>query len=634
MKKERKVWAITLIAFWALAPNQTMAQQDSLRSQQLSEVVVTATKFPKNQRETGKVLTVIDREQINQSAGKDLAQVLNDQVSLIVNGAYSNPGKDRAVYLRGASNAYTLILLDGIPLNDPSGINGGAYDLRLISLDQVERIEILKGSQSTLYGSDAIAGVINIITRAGGSKKIEGSATVGYGSYQTWRGNATLQGSLDKVDYQLSYSIFDTEGISEAKDEGGAGNFDKDGATQESFGAQFGFRPIKDLTIKPFVRVSQFEGQYDAGAATDDRNNQFVSELFSLGLSTEWNIGKGTVYGLFGNEKSERLYDGTYGIYPYEGIFRNGEVYWKYPLSKNTQVVAGVNVQGWKMKDSDAVKPNPEISIISPFASVIIAPLKNLTTEIGGRYNQHSDFGSNFTYSFNPSYTIEKNTKAFFNVSTGFKAPSLNQLYGQFGANEDLKPEKSFSLEGGLQWNTEDRKWNLRAVWFNRAVEDVIVYTGAFQYDNFDEQQDHGLELEADLRVSSTLRLQTHYSYVTGEVKTIRSGQEVEINNLLRRPKHSVGATAFMTISKNLTANITARSFGKRSDQYFDLNDFTTKSVELDRYILVNAYVAYQYQERLNFFLDVKNILDADYEEVYGYATLGINTFVGVQVKF
>ena len=127
MKKEKKVWAITLIVLWWLAPNQSNAQQDSIRT--LGEVVVTATKFPKSQAETGKVLTVIDETQLQRSAGKDIAQLLNEQVGLVINGANSNPGKDKAVYLRGAGTQYTLILLDGIPVNDPSGV-GGAFDLR------------------------------------------------------------------------------------------------------------------------------------------------------------------------------------------------------------------------------------------------------------------------------------------------------------------------------------------------------------------------------------------------------------------------------------------------------------------------------------------------------------------------
>ncbi len=139
------------------------AQTDSAENL-LDEVVVTATKSPKKLSETGKVIKVITKEQIERSGSKELAQVLNEQTGVTVNGATSNPGKDKSLFLLGATDKYTLILLDGIPLNEPAGV-GGSFDLRLLSLDNIERIEILEGSQSTLYGSNAVAGVVNIISK-------------------------------------------------------------------------------------------------------------------------------------------------------------------------------------------------------------------------------------------------------------------------------------------------------------------------------------------------------------------------------------------------------------------------------------------------------------------------------------
>jgi len=127
MKKEKRVWAIILIAFGWLAPNLINAQQDSIRLFNLNEVIITATKFPKSSAETGKVLTVIDQAQIERASGKDLSQLLNEQVGLVINGANSNTGKDKSVFLRGAKTEYTVFLIDGIPVNDPSGA-GGAFD--------------------------------------------------------------------------------------------------------------------------------------------------------------------------------------------------------------------------------------------------------------------------------------------------------------------------------------------------------------------------------------------------------------------------------------------------------------------------------------------------------------------------
>ena len=166
MKKEFKVWAITCIVLWWLTPNKALSQQDSLQRQYLEEVIISAGKFPKQRSQHGRVVDIIDRDEILTGGSRDIGQLLQSRTGIFVNGANSAPSKDRGIYLRGAAPQYSLIMIDGIPVYDPSGVNG-VFDLRLLSLNNVERIEILKGSQSTLYGTDAMAGVINIITRDG-----------------------------------------------------------------------------------------------------------------------------------------------------------------------------------------------------------------------------------------------------------------------------------------------------------------------------------------------------------------------------------------------------------------------------------------------------------------------------------
>src|SRR5215471_1142076 len=160
------------------------AQSDSGKTNQLNEVIVTATKYPKKSSETGKVISVITREQLDRSGGKDLSQLLDEQAGISISGANSNPGKDKTIYLRGAGPQYTLITIDGVPVYDASGVNAN-FDFRQIPVDIIDRIEILKGSQSTLYGSDAIAGVINIITKKTGDKSFSPFAAFTYGSFNT-----------------------------------------------------------------------------------------------------------------------------------------------------------------------------------------------------------------------------------------------------------------------------------------------------------------------------------------------------------------------------------------------------------------------------------------------------------------
>jgi vitamin B12 transporter len=629
MKKERKVWTITLIVLWWLAPNQTNAQQDSIR--QLNEVVITATKFPKNLSETGKVLTVIDEDQIRRSAGKDITQVLNEQVGLVVNGANSNPGKDKSVYLQGAKNDYTIILLDGVPLNDPSGVSGGAYDLRLISLDQVARIEILKGSQSTLYGSDAIAGVINIITKSEVERPVEFLGTVGYGSFNTLRGNVGVSGNAKGITYSVAYSHSSTDGISEAK-EGNAVGFDKDGAAQNSFQTNFSFRVNAKLSIKPFIRYNQFEGKYDGGAFTDDVLNKYAGTLLNTGVHANYSLKKGSVHAQYAYDQTDRLFDGTYGKTEYTGKFHHAEIFMNYELSKQIQLLTGITRQDLKMLDETSVEKNPDVVLTSPYVSVF-GHFRNFSAELGGRYTHHTKFGEALTYSINPSYRFQNGLKLFLNLSTGFKSPSLYQLYGQYGANPDLKPERSQSWEGGVQGIVIDNKIEWRAIVFSRSVKDVIIYTYPTNI-NLDQQDDKGIEIESSWQATSKLKIAAFYAFVTGEVTTKTNNQDTVFNNLIRRPKNTIGVNVGYQFSNQLFLSLTLKTFGKRDDLYFDMNTFTNKSATLSSYALLDFHADYKMKnQKIAFFVDVRNLLNQDYEEVYGYNTMGINVNGGISIR-
>src|SRR5215831_1732797 len=261
MKKKIFVVAAVLIGSHLLAQNDTA-------SKTMNEVVITANKFPQKESGTGKVVSVITKEQIERSGGKDLSQLLNEQTGIIINGAPSNQGTYKSLYVLGATSAYTLILLDGVPLNDPTGV-GGTFDIRLLSLDNIERIEILKGSQSTLYGSNAVAGVVNIISKKPTTTKPEFNGLLTYGSYNSFKGNANLSQKIKWFEYNLNYVYNRTDGISEARDTTGHGNFDKDGFTQHAFQAIVGINATDKLKISPYYRFTQFKGGYDDGAFTD-----------------------------------------------------------------------------------------------------------------------------------------------------------------------------------------------------------------------------------------------------------------------------------------------------------------------------------------------------------------------------
>jgi len=631
MKKENKVWAITLIALGLFTSNQVSAQPDSLRTHQLQEVVVTATKFPKNESETGKVLTVIDRDELNHHIGKDITQLLNEQVGLVVSGANSNTGKDKSVYLRGAKNEYTLILIDGVPLNDPSGISGGAYDLRLISLDQVERIEILKGSQSTLYGSDAIAGVINIITKNPEEAPMEFAGNIGYGSYKTLRGSGGIRGGSNKIGYHISYSGLHTEGMSEAA-ERGTTPFDKDGSTQHSFQSSIHLQPTRSISIKPFLRYSTFKGKYDAGAFTDDILNTYDAKLLNTGLNAAYKLKRGSIHAQYSYDQTDRIYDGTYGKAQYFGKFHQTEVYGNVDVRDHFQMLTGVALQQYRMMDKTATKEDPGIILFSPYVS-LLNRFGKLSTEIGGRFNYHTQFGNNFTYSFNPSYLLLNQVKLFVNLSTGFKAPSLYQLYGQYGANPELRPEKSHSTEFGTQWLSSNNQVEMRVVAFTRQINDVIVYVYPNNL-NLDQQNDHGIELESSFKVNSKINARLHYAYTTGKVLTHHSGSDTTYYNLYRRPKHTMGLSLGYQVNSKFNVTMTSNYYGTRVDLYYDSESFTNQTIRLGSYTLINLSADYaMVKGKATVFIHINNLLNTNYQEIYGYNTMGLNIYSGVRVK-
>lgn len=633
MKKENLFWSCILVNClnWSASTGVAQTPQDSIRL--LTEVVITATRFPKSQRETGKVMVVVDSALIQRSEGKNLAQLLNEQAGLEINGANSSPGKDKSVYLRGATGQYTLILIDGVPLTDASGV-GGAFDLRLISLDQIERIEILKGSQSTLYGSDAIAGVIHILTKHKEDKPFGGQASVRYGSYHSLNSSLAVGGSSGSWNYHAGYSHDRSEGISEAKELNGNNLFDQDGYGQNSFHANFTGKPMDALSIKGLVRYADFKGRFDGGAFTDDVTAEFQSSLLDFGLHGEYNLNKGMVQGKYLNSATQREFQNSFGRYQYKGKANTLDLFYHRKLNNQIHFASGINFQNLQMQADQATIENPSTELYSIYGAGYLRELHGLSAEAGIRFNHHSEFGQAFTISINPSYRINKRIKLFINYSTGFKAPTLNELFGPFGANQDLEAQYSHHHEAGIRYDPEETGKTFRATVFNREIKNAIVY-GNPGYVNLDRQSDHGFELEATSQIGKKISVQAYYTYVNGAVKTRTfDHRDTSFNNLIRRPKNTIGASLGYEISKKMFVSISLKSTGKRKDTFFDPNTFYTSPVNLSGYQLLNVYVGYRWGDKWKWYLDAKNVLNQQYEEVYGYNALRLNVCTGLGFKF
>ncbi len=606
--------------------------QDSLRTRDLDAVVITASKFSKKASETGKVVTVIDRAVLDRSMGKDLSQLLTEQAGLVINGATSNPGKDKSVFLRGAKSDYTVILINGMPVTDPSG-TGGAFDLRLLPIEQIERVEILKGAQSTLYGSSAIAGVINIITRKGASKPAQLSGNLSAGSFGTFKANAGLSGSAEKLSYNIGFVHHESKGISEAADTARVKTFDKDGYLQNGVYMNVDGEVASGLHIRPYFRYTFFKGDYDNGSFSDAANH-YRSTLLSTGAAAQYDFKNGAVVAQYGYDEINRNYQSTWGASPFEGRSNTMEAYGHYSFAEHFQVLAGMEHRIQQSLDTNATPKNPKFNITSPYLSFFVKNAGGFNLEVGGRYNKHSKYGDNFTYSINPSYLVNRHVKVFVNIASAFRAPSLSELYGQWGANADLKPEKSNTWEAGAQVSLLEDKLTARAVYFSRHTKNVIIYGPANKFLNLDKQKDQGVEIEPTLRITEQLQVNLYYAFTEGEVTTSKAGKDTSYFNLLRRPKHSFGINAGYQVTPRLFVSTGVYNYGKRTDVFFDMTTFKQVPTTLKSYALWNAYVEYAVlKNNLKLFVDLKNITGAKYEEVYGYGTQGFNITGGLSFK-
>ncbi|MBX5439134.1 MAG: TonB-dependent receptor [Thermoflavifilum sp.] len=600
------------------------------RHGQLQEVVVTATKFPKPADQTGNAVIVITHEQLLHSQGETLSQILDEQTGITINGANSNYGKDKAIYIRGAGSDYAIVLLDGMPLYDPSGM-GGAFDLRLIPVDDIERIEIVKGGLSTLYGTDAIAGVINIITRHPANKPIEGNASVSYGSYQTLQAHAGLSGQKNKFSYDVQYDHLQSGGISEATDSTGKAGFDKDGMNSNAVLARLGWQVNNHLQLQPFFRYDYFHGNTDANSFTDSKDYYQATDL-NTGLQAHYQLTGGAVHAHYLYENIRRTYHSeAYGDSHYKGLQQDAEIYWNQDLSKHIQLLAGLDYRYMKMPDTTAKKKNPSVYLLSPYVAWFWVNATGFNVEIGGRFTHHQQYGDNFSFTFNPSFTFHSGVILSADISSAFKAPTLTMLYGPYSPNPDLKPETAYQYEVGLTVPYGLSGSDMRLTVFRRNIRNIIVYTPA-KYINQDKQRDWGIEYENTLQLNQALSFTGSFVFLNGQLTTLENGKDTTYDNLLRKPQAAFKFSAQWQITPQWYVSSSLENIGARTD--LDFNTYPYVPVTLKAYTLWNAFVSYTLQKKYMFFLQLRNLTNAKYAEVYGYNTLGFHVQGGIRARF
>jgi vitamin B12 transporter len=631
---------------------QLKAQQDTT---QLEGAVITASKYERKQAETGKVITVINRQQLERNSGRTLTELLNTVAGINIIGANNNAGTNLTTSIRGSSAGNVLILVDGIPVNDPSVITN-YYDLNFVVADQVERIEILKGGQSTLYGSDAVAGVINIISRRQNQNgtKINGSFTAG--SFNTLKQHIGINGRNNKTVYGINYTHTSADGFSSAHDTSSSGTFDNDGYNQHTVTTRLGFSISKSITANFSGTYNYYKTDLDAAAFTDERDFTATNQnkQFSAGLTHKHN--KGTVRLNYHYNWLRRYYldDSSYKSNPYTDFVKSNYIgrtqYWELFANwrlANWEILTGIDYRlnktdqwYWAIGTFGPYAPpklDAQMKQLSPYASVVYKH-KNINVELGGRFNKHSAYGNNFTFTFNPSMQLNKEIKLFANLYSAFKTPTLYQLFDDFAGNPGLLPEKGIIAEAGTSI-TKNKIFTARWVAFYRKTNDAIIYSFnpsnfASRYINASSQRNYGAELEVSI-TKGPWSINANYTYTDGKTTAAFDGtgsplgKDTSYFNLYRIPKHALNLDAGFRVNNALYVSTQIRSISKREEFIYGAAPAT-----LDAYTTIDLYGEYKFSNFIRIFLQLKNITDTQYFDILGYNTRKFNVTGGINFQF
>jgi len=596
----------------------TVKAQDSLKTVQLDEVVVTGTKSEIPVEKSGKSIFKITRKDIEMSAARSVADVLNQVPGVQMDGNFGPLGTNIDYFVRGASSKRTLVLIDGVPFNDASGINQ-TYDLRLLDLNQVESIEILKGGLSTLYGTGAAAGVINITLKKPENDPINAGVGVNYGSFNTIDANASVSGSADKVSYLINGGYKSSDGFSAALDDAGNGDFDDDGFAGYNVLAKVGYDFSESFNLGMTLAVDDFESDFDNGAFADAEDNELEYQQVRVGFSPTYKLSNGNLKGNFFYSKLDRKFESAFPS-EFEGKNFQGDVLIDQNLSEQFKVIGGINYQSLAFSQPDVDEES--FTMFDPYATLVYDN-NNFNVQVGGRLNIHSDYGENFVFNVNPSCLMNMeafDAKLFTSYSTSFITPSLTQLYGAFGPNPDLKPEESESFEGGVSLYGDSFEFG--GVYFYREDNNLIVF-GA-QYENTDGRiETDGLEFLGNYTFSDQVSLAANYTY------TRRLNNDVAF----RIPEHKYGATLNYLPIEDLSVALSYLHTGERPLQYFDNNTFEVVQLTGDSFDLFDLTAAYSL-DQLTISGSINNLFDEEYQAIAGFTSVGRNYQIGLRYNF
>ncbi|WP_299678510.1 TonB-dependent receptor plug domain-containing protein [uncultured Dokdonia sp.] len=597
----------------------------------LEEVVLTDSRFALKRENSGKTVITISKEEIEKNQGRSVAELINTKSGIEVNGSRSNAGQNLGVFVRGGRNRQVLVIIDGVQVSDPSQING-EYDLRLLSLGNIEKIEVIKGAASTLYGSGAAAAVINITTKDAGDEAVNVVINSSVGTNQSqddqdyrlsdFNNSVNVNGTLDKFTYKAGYNQQFTDGLSAALIE--EGEAERDAFSKKSFDLNLGYQFTDAFSVNIFGNITDINSDFDGGAFFDAPGNEFNSDQYRVGISSTYKYNKGSVHLNASYSTFDRAFISDFPFFA-EGENLILDVYNKYTINNSFYTIVGLNViDNQATFEGNTVDENPDFNIVDPYANVVYVSDFGLNINAGARLNNHSEYGSNFTYNINPSYTYKfgegSYVKPFGSYSTSFITPSLNQLFGNFGPNPELDPEENLTIEGGVEVKL-GKNFRASALYFDREETDVIQFDFEAGYFNSEEVVNtSGIEVEVNATPVKNLSLTANYTYIDNE------------NNAVLIPESKANFSVGYDFSPRTFASVAYQYTDDRLAN--DFREFPATEVTLESFSLVNLAFGHTLKnEKWRFLLSVDNVLNEDYQDVFGFTSRGANVKLGVTLN-
>lgn len=602
-------------------PVFAQSTDENTSTDSVEEVIVTAARRAQDPFKIAKSVSVLEAEDFIARQHVYVLDALQNVpgVAINQNGAF---GGVATVSIRGNATDQTVILIDGVQVSDPSA-PGGGFDFSTLDPNGIERVEVLRGPQAVLYGSDAIGGVINVITKSGGDG-FGGSASAEYGAFDSKRFTGNIAGGGEAISYSLAGSYFDTDGISAA--DAADGNTEKDGYENLSLRAKLDAKASDTLRFQLATTYSDSENEFDGFA--------FVNGGFALAdtedstESKEFNISGRAFLDALNGRLSNQI-SAEYSRIDRDSFTSGNFTRGAEGERLNFDYLANLTLQdGWLLtgglqyEDIKAGSVDPEaIATASLFGMLSYEGNNGVTFSAGLRIDDHETFGSTTNGEVNASYVLsDSGTQIKAAWSEGFKAPSIFQLTFAccgFDANPNLNPETSNAWEVGLRQPLMNGKGSFEITYFNQRTNGLIQFTFTEGYQNLDRAKAKGLEIAFNTEITDTLSMSANYTLTNAT-------DQVTGDRLIRRPKNQAFAglnwqpLTGLKLAGALTYN------GRESD--------TTGNVP--GWVRVDLTASYRLSDQFELFGRINNLLDEDYQQVLGYGTPGASAFAGIRANF